>query len=75
MKKRVGQGETEVPRLDLEPKYSPTLEDVAGVDIARRIRGGSKGAVGGSGTEQAPKPQATTTTFNDILADIKKDSS
>ena len=32
MKKRVGQGETEVPRLDLEPKYSPTLEDVAGVD-------------------------------------------
>ena len=78
MKKRVGQGETDVPSLDLEPKFSPTLEDVAGVDVAQRIReGNNKGAGGGGRVNQTSESQAESskTTFNDILGGLKKDGS
>lgn len=38
MKKRASFGKTQVPALNLEPKFSPSLEDIAGDDIANEIR-------------------------------------
>jgi len=75
MVKRAGQGQTEVPPLDLAPKFSPSLEDVAGDEIAARIRAESQGKAGGgmaANKPSNPKPKsAPENGFNDLLNHIK----
>ena len=76
MKKRAGQGQTEVPSLDLEPKFSPTLEDVAGEEIAANIRSEGKGGSGGTiGKNSAPQniqsESSPKSDFANLLTGIK----
>ena len=60
---------TPVPILNLDPKFSPTLEDIAGSKIAENIRDANKGDRGAKAAvtpEQKKRPQ-----FENMLKVIK----
>lgn len=77
MKKRANQGQSDVPPLNLEQRFSPTLEDVAGVTIAERIRSDGKSKSAGmagktTGLLQNPEPKtAPQSEFENLLDQIK----
>ncbi|MEP1231567.1 MAG: type IV secretory system conjugative DNA transfer family protein [Litorimonas sp.] len=77
MKKRVGLGQTDVPTLNLDPKFAPTLEDIAGPDIAAQIRSDGKAPSGGllgRGGQKPVKSQKTPNDdFSNLLGDLKKE--
>jgi len=80
MKKRVGQGQTDVPTLDLSQKFSPTLEEIAGKEIAERIRGAGSGSPSGGVAAQPSRPKEENTqfdgknTFDNLLGGLNKEN-
>ena len=54
LSKRVGWEKAPVPALDLDPKFSPTLEEIAGPEIAAKIRNENK-----KGRATMSRPPAT----------------
>jgi len=76
MKSRVKYEKTKVPTLNLEPKFSPSLEDIAGEAIAREIRSPQENTQSKANTSSKPSRKSTTPTqgFANILGGLKKDS-
>lgn len=59
-----------VPALNLNPKFSPSLEDIAGEDIAVKIRQGSKTG-GGAAPNTNVKTPNKRPDFDSMLKVIK----
>ena len=71
LSERVTFEKAPVPALDLDPKFSPTLEDIAGTEIAAKIRAAQKGGGGAPRAPVAPKP-IKKANFENMLKAIKE---
>ena len=71
LSERVKFEKAPVPALDLDPKFSPTLEDIAGTEIAAKIRAAQKGGGGAPRAPVAPKP-VKKANFENMLKAIKE---
>ena len=71
LSERVKFEKAPVPALDLNPKFSPTLEDIAGTEIAAKIRAAQKGGGGAPRAPVAPKP-VKKANFENMLKAIKE---
>ena len=71
LSERVKFEKAPVPALDLDPKFSPTLEDIAGTEIAAKIRAAQKGGGGAPRAPVAPKP-IKKANFENMLKAIKE---
>lgn len=60
-----------VPALNLDPKFSPSLEDIAGAEVAAKIRSGNKGGHPAGAGAKAPSPQKDKPGFDGMLKVIK----
>ena len=69
LSERVGWDKAPVPALDLNPKFSPSLEDIAGPEIAARIRNANK-----KGGGAAPRPATTPKkpSFEEMLQALRE---
>ena len=70
MKKRTTIPPIEVPKLDVSAKFAPTMEEIAGADIAGNIRAQSGPQKSHSHKAEADEPKKS---FNDLLNDIIDD--
>ena len=74
LSERVNWEKAKVPALDLNPKFSPTLEDIAGAHIAAKIRSannknkGRGGSVQQASTDTKPQNKAS---IDDLMKAIK----
>ena len=71
LSERVKFEKAPVPALDLDPKFSPTMEDIAGTEIAAKIRAAQKGGGGAPRAPVAPKP-IKKANFENMLKAIKE---
>ena len=71
LSERVKFEKAPVPALDLDPKFSPTLEDIAGTEIAAKIRAAQKGGGGAPRAPVATKP-IKKANFENMLKAIKE---
>ena len=70
LSERVKFEKAPIPALDLDPKFSPTLEDIAGAEIAAKIRAANKSGGGAPRAPAAPKPK-NKSNFEDLLKAMK----
>ena len=73
LSERVNWEKAKVPALDLNPKFSPTLEDIAGAHIAAKIRSANnknkgRGSVQQASTDTKPQNKAS---IDDLMKAIK----
>jgi len=74
MKSRVKHEKAKVPALNLEPKFSPSLEEIVGEKIAQEIRSAKGGhQAGAKKPQQNPvKESQPSQSFNDILSKLNQ---
>jgi len=70
MKKRTSIPPTKAPKLDLSPSFAPTLEEIAGGELAGTIRSQSQP---GQQKTQKTKPEAKTTAYTGMIGDVDND--
>jgi len=72
MKSRVKYEKTKVPTLNLSPKFSPSLEEIAGETIAKEIR--MSKAKPSHTPPSSKSPEKATAAFDNLLDNLKKRS-